>query len=77
LKYHFLPDKSKFAAAGALGVNPFFVDGYAKAAMNYNTAKLKHIFAYLKECDLKAKGVDNPSIENGELLKELVFKILH
>lgn len=77
LKYHFLPDKSKFAAAGALGVNPYFVDGYAKAALNYNTAKLKHIFAYLKECDLKAKGVDNPSIENGELLKELVFKILH
>jgi DNA polymerase-3 subunit delta len=77
LKYHFLPDKSKFAAAGALGVNPFFVDGYAKAALNYNTAKLKHIFGYLKECDLKAKGVDNPSIENGELLKELVFKILH
>ncbi|MEO6304409.1 MAG: DNA polymerase III subunit delta [Bacteroidia bacterium] len=77
LKYHFLPDKSKFAAAGALGVNPFFVDGYAKAALNYNTAKLKHIFAYLKECDLKCKGVDNPSIENGELLKELIFKILH
>ncbi|MDP1801150.1 MAG: DNA polymerase III subunit delta [Bacteroidota bacterium] len=77
LKYHFLPDKSKFAAAGALGVNPYFVDGYAKAALNYNTGKLKNIFAYLKECDLKAKGVDNPSIENGELLKELVFKILH
>lgn len=77
LKYHFLPDKSKFAAAGALGVNPYFIDGYAKAALNYNTAKLKHVFAYLKECDLKAKGVDNPSIENGELLKELIFKILH
>lgn len=77
LKYHFLPDKSKFAAAGALGVNPYFIDGYAKAALHYNTAKLKHVFAYLKECDLKAKGVDNPSIENGELLKELIFKILH
>ncbi|MDO9001651.1 MAG: DNA polymerase III subunit delta [Bacteroidota bacterium] len=77
LKFHFLQDKSKFAAAGALGVNPFFVDGYAKAAANYNTGKLKSIFSYLKECDLKAKGVNNPSIENGELLKELVFKILH
>ena len=75
--HHFLADKSKFAAAGALGVNPYFVDGYAKAALNYNTAKLKHVFAYLKECDLKAKGVDNPSIENGELLKEMIFKILH
>jgi len=77
LRYHFLPDKSKFAAAQALGVNPFFVDGYASAAQNYNTAKLKNIFSSLKECDLKSKGVDNSSIEGGELLKELVFKILH
>lgn len=77
LKYHFLPDKSKFTAAQALGVNPFFVEGYARAAANYNTGKLKHIFGYLKECDLKTKGVDNTGTPNGELLRELVFKILH
>ncbi len=77
LKYHFLPDKSKFAAAQGLGVNPFFVEGYARAAQNYNTGKLKQIFSYLKEYDLKSKGVGNPSISHGELLKELVFKILH
>ncbi len=77
LKFHFLRDKSKFAAATALGVNPFFVDGYAKAAAVYSTPKLKQIFSYLKECDLKSKGVDNSSIEASELLKELVFKILH
>lgn len=77
LKYHFITDKSKFAAASALGVNPFFVDGYARAAANYSTLKLKHIFSYLKQADLKSKGIDNASIPNGELLKELVFKILH
>ena len=77
LKYQFLTDKSKFAAAQALGVNPYFVDGYARAAQNYNSVKLKSIFSYLKECDLKSKGVENSGITNGELLKELVFKILH
>lgn len=77
LKYHFLADKSKFAAAGALGVNPFFVEGYARAAANYNSAKLKQVFSYLKECDLKSKGVNNSSATYGELLKEMVFKILH
>lgn len=77
LKYQFLPDKSKFVAAQALGVNPFFVDGYAKAATMYSSAKLSGIFSHLKECDLKSKGVDNPSISYGELLKELIFKILH
>jgi DNA polymerase III subunit delta len=77
LKYHFIPDKSKFAAAQALGVNPYFVEGYSSAAAKYNTAKLKYIFACLKECDLKSKGVDNVGISNGDLLKELIFKILH
>lgn len=77
LLYHFSPDKSKFAVAQALGVNPFFVDGYVKAAQNYNTAKLKAIFSYLKEYDLKTKGVDNSGVDNGELMKEMIFKILH
>jgi DNA polymerase-3 subunit delta len=77
LVYHFAPDKSKFAVAQTLGVNPFFVDGYVKAAQNYNTAKLKAVFGYLKEYDLKTKGVDNSGVNNGELMKELIFKILH
>ena len=77
LVYHFAPDKSKFAVAQTLGVNPFFVDGYVKAAQNYGTAKLKAIFGYLKEYDLKTKGVDNSGVNNGELMKELIFKILH
>ena len=77
LKYQFLADKSKFAAASAMGVNPFFIDGYAKASLNYNSSKLKQIFSHLKECDLKSKGVDNSGVSYGELLKELVFKILH
>ncbi len=77
LVYHFAPDKSKFAVAQTLGVNPFFVDGYVKAAQNYGTAKLKSIFGYLKEYDLKTKGVDNSGVKNGELMKELIFKILH
>ena len=77
LIYHFASDKSKFAVAQTLGVNPFFVDGYVKAAQNYSTAKLKDIFKFLKEYELKTKGVNNSGIENGELMKELIFKILH
>ena len=77
LKYHFLPDKSKFTAAQALGVNPFFIEDYAKAASAYPVVKLKYIMGYLKEYDLKSKGVDNPSTAYNELLKELVYKILH
>lgn len=77
LLYHFVPDKSRGSVASALGMNPFFVEGYERAARNYNTAKLKYIFSYLHECDARSKGVDNVSVEDGDLLKEMVFKILH
>ncbi len=75
LIYHFLSDKK--TAATALGVHPFFVKDYEVAARNYSPGKLKSIFGYLREYDLKSKGVDSGSATHGELLKELVFKILH
>ncbi|MCD6066234.1 MAG: holA [Bacteroidetes bacterium] len=77
LQYHFVADKNKFNVAKELGVNPFFVDGYQRAASNYPSSKLKAIFGFLRECDTKSKGVDNASATDGELMKELVFKILH
>lgn len=77
LLYHFVPDKSRGSVASALGMNPFFVEGYERAARNYSTAKLKSIFGYLHECDARSKGVDNVSIEDGDLLKEMIFKITH
>jgi len=75
--YQNLKDKSKNNAASKLGVNPFFVSQYQTAARNYSMSKLFKIFTYLKEYDLKSKGLGNPSTPEGELLKELTFKILH
>lgn len=77
LRYHFLEDKSKDAAARALGVHPFFVSDYINAAKNYPTAKIKGIVSNLREYDLRSKGVDNASADEGELMKELIWKILH
>lgn len=75
LIYTFLSDKK--TAPLALGVNPFFIKDYEIGAKNYNVGKLKSIFSFLREYDLKSKGVDSGSATEGELLKELVFKILH
>ncbi|MFO8129892.1 MAG: DNA polymerase III subunit delta [Bacteroidales bacterium] len=63
--------------ASILGVHSFFVREYQLAARNYNYAKLKKIFDLLYEYDLRSKGVNNASTTYGELLKELVYKILH
>ena len=74
---HQLTDKSRNNIASALSVSPFFVQDYQMAARNYSLQKLIKIIDLLKEYDLKSKGVNNISISDGELLKELLFKILH
>jgi DNA polymerase-3 subunit delta len=75
--YHQLKDKSRNNAASALSVHPFFVKDYSEAAANYSMRKLRTIIALFREYDLKVKGVNNATTEDGQLLKELVYKILH
>ncbi len=77
LLYHYLPDKSKLSVAAALSVNPFFVADYQQAARSFPVGKTISIISYLREYDLKAKGVDSTAVGDGELMKELIFKILH
>ncbi|MCX6251855.1 MAG: DNA polymerase III subunit delta [Bacteroidetes bacterium] len=77
LIYHHLADKSRNNVASALSVNPFFISDYQVAANNFNTTRLTSIISLLREYDLKAKGVENVSATDGELMKELIFRILH
>jgi DNA polymerase III subunit delta len=77
LIYHQIKDRSKNNVASVLSVSPFFVDDYARAAQNYPIQKSIDIIALLKEYDLKSKGVGSVNVEDGQLLKELIYKILH
>lgn len=77
LLYHSLTDRSKSAAAAALGVNPFFIGDYEVAARNFNLSKSVNIISLLREYDLKSKGIDSASVEEGDLLRELLYKILN
>jgi len=74
--YHGLLDKSKGNVAKKLGVSPYFVDDYVMASRNYPMRKVSQIIAYLREADVKSKGV-GATISQRDLLKELLFKILH
>lgn len=77
--YHQLEDPSdEKTAASVLGCNPFFVKDYALAARNYKLGKLASCIGYLYDADLRSKGVRNAgTVTEGEILKELVFKIIH
>lgn len=78
LRYHYAVDKSPQGLASALGIAPFLVREYEQSARAYNKEKVFRIISYLRECDLKVKGVDaSANTEQGELMKELMFKIIH
>jgi DNA polymerase-3 subunit delta len=75
LLYHGLNDKSRENIARELGINPFFVAEYQQAARSFPLARTQEIISWLRDYDLKAKG-GSPASE-GDLLKELIYKILH
>jgi DNA polymerase-3 subunit delta len=77
LGYHYLKDRSQGNAASQLRIPPFFVRDYIQGARTYSAGKCAHIVRYIRETDNKYKGIGNPSTPEGELLKELVFKILN
>jgi DNA polymerase III subunit delta len=77
LTYHYLTDRSKNNVAAILKINPFFVKDYETSAMKYNAPKTIQIINLLRTYDMKTKGFGDVSTEPGDLLKELVYKILH
>lgn len=77
LQLHRLKDKSQMSVASVLGINPFFVKDYMTAARFYPYAKVIYIIDQLREVDAKSKGFGNNSVSENDLLKELIFKILH
>lgn len=77
LTYHYLADKSKNNVASALKVNPFFVKDYESAAIKYNAKKTVQVISLLRTFDMKSKGFGDAGTEPGDLLKELIYRILH
>ena len=76
LIYHGLQNKSRDYVAKTLGIRPFFVVDYITAARNYPMRKVAQIISLLRDADVKSKGV-GASQSHRDILKELLFKILH
>lgn len=78
LVYHSIENKSdRSLVAQKLGVNPFFINDYVNASKIYTLDKAIKIIAIMREYDLRSKGARGGSASNGDLLRELTFKILH
>ena len=57
--------------------NPWAAKDYMTGMRNYSGMKVMQIIGKIREIDAKSKGLDNPNTPPGELMKELIFYILH
>jgi DNA polymerase-3 subunit delta len=55
----------------------FVLKEYQTGLRNYSAMKVMQIISKMREIDAKSKGLDNPNTPAGELMKELIFFILH
>ncbi|EDP70600.1 hypothetical protein FBALC1_07573 [Flavobacteriales bacterium ALC-1] len=76
LHLHGMHDKNPRSVASALRVNPYFVNEYLTAARNYPMKKVSSVIGLLREFDVKSKGVGSNAVPQGDLLKELLVRIL-
>ena len=53
------------------------VRDYITGMRNYNGVKVMQIIDKFREVDAKSKGINNPNTSAGELMKEMIFFILH
>ena len=75
---YYAPEKSEQGIAAFLGLkSPWQSREYLNAMRMYNGIKTMQIIGEIRYTDAKSKGVGNPSLNDSDLLRELVFKILH
>jgi DNA polymerase-3 subunit delta len=76
---YYAPERTnREALAKFLGLAfPRMADDYIRAMHNYSGKKALNIISKIREIDEKSKGLDNGNTSQSDLLKELIFFIMH
>ncbi len=77
MRMHFMKGASDGEIAAKIGMPPFLVSKQKPYLRVYNPKKISANIATLHEYDLKSKGVGNSHFTDGELMRELVFKLMN
>lgn len=76
--YYSRKPKNESGIAEALGLKSTWgARDYITGMRNYGAGKTMRIISKIREIDAKSKGVENPNTSPGDLMKELMFFILH
>jgi DNA polymerase-3 subunit delta len=71
------PDKSERGLVSALKISPYSAKDYSLALRQYPPDKIVDNIGAIKDADLKLKGVNSGSDTDGQILRELVYRIMH
>ena len=75
---YYAAEKTEQGIANQLSLQPSWkAKDYMAAMRVYSGVKCMQIIGEIRYCDARSKGVDNSSLSDGDLLRELVYKILH
>ena len=75
---YYAPDKSEKGVAAFLGLRSTWgVGDYMVAMRNYRATHVMEILHRIRLTDARSKGADGVTVPDGELMRELLFFILH
>ena len=75
---YYAPVKTEEGVAAQLGLRSSWqAKDYVAAMRMYSGIKVMQIISDIRMFDARSKGVDNSSVSDADLLKELVYRILH
>lgn len=75
---YYSPDKSERGIAEFLGLRSAWgVGDYIKAMRNYKAVHVLDILHLIRLADAQSKGAEGPQTADGEIMRELLYKILH
>ncbi len=75
---YYAPEKSEAGVAAFLGLkSPWAAKDYVNAMRKFSGVKVMQIIHEIRYTDAKSKGVGNNSVTNADLLRELIYMILH
>ncbi len=63
--------------AKVTGMRPMEIRSCQSGAKRFSAGRCVKIIEFLKECDMRSKGATGVTIPDAEILREIVFKILH
>lgn len=72
-----LPERSAGALASRLKMPPIMANDYATALGHYSSEQLREIIGLIREADLRLKGFGSPGDDEGQVLQELVFRMMN